>query len=326
MGDLVFVGSCNGILHAVDRRTGGVRWTYQAAALDGGKPEFHGRPLITDELVVVGSDDRRAEGIGYVYAFKRPSLDLAWKQRIGAGTMTDIVQFGNSVFFVTLADELISLDLRTGAVRWKAPSGASNERFARSSTPAVTADRVIFGGLNGKIVALDAKSGTVVWRQTFDGRVSTSITVVGEDVFLGTATGGVHRLDANTGATEAELRLDGSPDFRLVGVGQSLLVFVTHSGVTALKSVPLTLEAVRWTQVPAAPGWTSLASPYVWKEWVVAGKESGEFVALRLIDGQPAWRGQLSGAIAGISGDETSLYLGTVKGTVYSYPLPGVAR
>ena len=103
-------------------------------------------------------------------------------------------------------------------------------------------------------------------------------------------------------------------------------MFVNQSGITALTSVPLTLERVRWTQAPPAPGWTSLASPYVWKEWVVAGRESGEFVAFRLSDGQPEWSGQLSGAIAGIAGDERSLYLGTVKGTVYGYPLPVAAR
>jgi hypothetical protein len=60
----------------------------------------------------------------------------------------------------------------------------------------------------------------------------------------------------------------------------------------------------------------------VWREWVVAGQERGEIVALRLADGGRAWEGKVTGRIAGIGGDETALYLGTTNGTLYRYPLP----
>jgi len=109
----VFVGSCNGVLHGVDRQTGKVRWTYSATN-DGDKPEFHGRPLVTSDVIVVGSDDRRPEGVGHVYAFDASNLKLMWKYRAGPGTMTDVLRFDRTVYVVTLTDELIALDLLPG--------------------------------------------------------------------------------------------------------------------------------------------------------------------------------------------------------------------
>ena len=57
-GELAFIGSCNGVVHAIDRLTGRARWKYNALQ-DGGKAaEFHGIPVVTADLVVFGSDDR----------------------------------------------------------------------------------------------------------------------------------------------------------------------------------------------------------------------------------------------------------------------------
>jgi outer membrane protein assembly factor BamB len=319
----VFVGSCNGVLHGVDRRTGKVRWTYSATN-DGGKPEFHGRPLVTSDVIVVGSDDRRPEGVGYVYAFGGPNLKLIWKYRAGPGTMTDVLRFDRTVHVVTLYDELIALDLGTGAVRWTFGTGASNSQFLVNSTPALLGDRIIFGGLNGKIQALDARTGRMLWQRELGARVSTSVAVVGNNAYVGDANGRVHQLNANTGATDATLHVDGTVNFKLVPVGESLLVFANESGNMTLKSLPLTLDRVRWTQTAPRPGWSSFAWPYVWKDHVVVGRDTGQFFGLRLTNGEPEWEGKVKGPIAGIGGDETALYLGTSTGTLYGYALPVV--
>jgi len=325
VGDLLFVGSCNGMLHGVDRRTGEGRWTYNAA-LDGGKPEFHGRPLITGELIVVGSDDRRPEGVGHVYAFERSTLRLVWKYRAGAGVASDVVQLRETAYVVTLGDEVVALDLRTGAVQWKLASGASNDRCLPNSTPAIVGERLIFGSLDGTMYGLDAKSGAVLWRRVLPARVSTSVAIVGDNVFAGDADGRIYRLGVAHGTIEAQLRVNGSPSFKLVRAGESLLVFVHESGVMTLQSVPLALDAVRWMQGAPRPGWSSFAWPYVWKDWVIVGRETGEFVALRLADGQAAWQGKVTGTVSGIGGDETSLYLGTTRGTLIGYALPAMMR
>lgn len=59
---------------------------------------------------------------------------------------------------------------------------------------------------------------------------------------------------------------------------------------------------------------------------VVVGTSEGEFRPLRLADGKSEWGGQVKGQVAGIGGDESSLFIGTVNGTLYSYALPATAR
>ena len=325
MGETVFVGSCNGLLHSIDRQTGQVGWTYDAA-LDGGKPGFHGRPLITPDLVVVASDDRRPDGVGHIYAFDRSSLRLDWKQRLGAGVMTDVVQAGDDIFVVTLNDELTALDLQTGAIRWTFPSGASNAGFFPSSTPVVVGNLVVFGGLGGTAYALRTSSGDVVWRRELGARISTSVAAVGRDVYVGDADGTVYRLDALTGEEKARLRISGVPSFDIVPVNDSLLLFVNQAGAVTLMSLRANLTSVRWSRGAPESGWSSFTWPHVWKSAVFVGTKDGRFMALRLADGEPEWEGAINGTIAGIGGDDTLLCLGTTNGTVYAYPLPTSTR
>lgn len=302
-----------------------LRGTYDANQ-DGGAPGFHGRPLVTSDLIVIGSDDRRPDGVGHVYAFHRKNLKPAWKYRAGPGVMTDVVRFGRTVFVVTLADELIAIDLHAGAVRWTFRSGTLNPQFAVNSTPVVVTGRVIFGGLNGMVYGLDVRSGAVVWQRDLGAKVSTSVAGVGDDVFLGDASGYIHRLDVTTGASEAQLHIDGDLISKLFPVDESILAFANVDGVTTLMSLPLNLKSVSWTRAAPGEGWSSFAWPYVWKLWVVAGTATGHFFGIRLDDGRLDWEGRIAGAVAGIAGDKTAVYLGTGNGILYCYPLPVAAN
>jgi len=121
VGDLVVVGSCNGRIRALDKETGKVKWQYDITK-DGDQRQFHGDPLITDELVVVGTDGN----IGHVYAFERYTGIVRWKYRVTErGVASDIVRLGDSVYAVTLGNELLSLDIKSGKARWTFHGGYS---------------------------------------------------------------------------------------------------------------------------------------------------------------------------------------------------------
>jgi hypothetical protein len=251
-----------------------VRWTYDAAG-DGGESEFHGRPPVTAGLIVIGSDDQRPEGIGYVYAFDRHSLSRLRKRWAGTGVMADVVGCGGTAYVVTLGDELLALDLDSGVVRWRFASGASNPHYFANSTPVIVGDRVIFGGLDGSIRALSTRSGSVLWQRDLGAWISTSVAAIGDDLYVGDSLGRIHKLDAATGASRAWLTIDANMGFRLLPAGRSLLVFANEDGVTTLKSIASTLGAVNWTRSALGLGWTSFGAPYVWKDWVVVGRGEG---------------------------------------------------
>ncbi len=102
-----------------------MKWQYDITK-DGDQRQFHGDPLITDELVVVGTDGN----IGHVYAFERYTGIVRWKYRVTErGVASDIVRLGDSVYAVTLGNELLSLDIKSGKARWTFHGGYSRVRL-----------------------------------------------------------------------------------------------------------------------------------------------------------------------------------------------------
>lgn len=312
----MFVGSCNGFFRALDRETGKVRWSYDTRQ-DGSAAEFHGDPLVTDEAVIAGSDFRKPGGIGYVYAFERAAGKLRWKYRADPGVMADIRRLGSNIYGVTLQDEIVALDLKTGEVVWKFATGHSNDNFLANSSPAATGERVFFGGLDGTVYALDAYSGQVLWKRELGGRISTSVALMGDSPYAGSSKRHIYRLDPKTGAVLADLATDEEPAGRLVPVGDSVLVFF---GEKTLACLDASLKKIRWSQTSFGP-WTS-SRPYLWDGAVLAGNERGEVFALRTSDGSRLWSEKFEGVIRGIGTSEGVLYIGTLKRNVYAWRIP----
>ena len=143
MGDLLVVSSCNGMIRALDNKTGKVKWSYDIRK-DGEQSQFHGDPLVTDELVIIGTDGN----IGHVYAFERSTGAVRWKYRVDErGVASDIVRLEGNVYAVTLGDELVSLDLKSGKPNWTFRAGYSGQDYLTCSSPAATEGQVYFGGL-----------------------------------------------------------------------------------------------------------------------------------------------------------------------------------
>ena len=74
VGDLVYGASCSGVLFALDKSSGEVRWRYDTAQ-DGRSASFHGDPVVTDELLVISSD---VSSSGFVYAFELDTGEVCY--------------------------------------------------------------------------------------------------------------------------------------------------------------------------------------------------------------------------------------------------------
>jgi outer membrane protein assembly factor BamB len=317
-GDLVFVGSCNGLVHAIDRRTGQALWKYNALQDGGKRAEFHGNPVLTDELLVLASDDRNPQGVGYVYAFEKGTGRVRWKYRAGAGVMADLVRDGNRLYAVTLEDELISLDLRSGRPHWRFASGWVNEQMTNvSSTAAVIDGRVVFAGQNGLVHALDPESGRLIWKRDVGARVMTPLLGVPGGIYFGTVDRRIHFLGLGRDPVHAELGVGGVPSGPPVLFGDSLLLLVySNEDEAVLKSVDRSLKAVRWTR-EAPGGWTS-ARTCLWRGNAVVGSNQGK-VAAFAANGSEVWADTVGGVVRGIGLADDVLYVGTLKGTVSAY-------
>ena len=303
----------------MDEAAGTTRWTYDARQ-DGEAVGFHGDPLVTEDLIIFGSDGSRADSVAHVYALERATGKLHWKHRVPRGVATDIVRDGERLYAVSLTDHLICLDLRTGRLIWTFASGSSNEKLVLARwTPALSGRRLLFGGLDGLVYAVDAESGQLLWKRDLGSPIWTPMLLLANGLYVGTFDGRVHRLSQDSGAAVGQIDIGGLPFGPLVPAGDSLLLLVASDdrGAT-LKALDLSLGRVRWSRDPAAGKWTS-ARPFLWRQSVLAGSGQGELAAISPSDGSLSWSSILQGTIRGIGTGGARLYVGTLEGTLYAY-------
>jgi outer membrane protein assembly factor BamB len=270
--------------------------------------------------VVVGSDLRRSDALAYVYAFDRETGALRWKTAAGPGAATDISTLAPLVYAVTLADEILALDVESGERVWSYATGEPNENFRMNSSPAVLGERVFFGGLDGVLYAFDAHSGGLLWKTKLGDRVSAGIVANVGGVYAGTSDGRLHRVVPETGAAAARIETAPAPNGRLVVTEECVLALL---GDASLACYTPPLDRVRWTRSHSKP-WTT-SRPYAWRGLALAGDEAGDVFAFRLLDGEVAWSETVGGMIRGLGTSSGGYYAGTLKGMVHARPWPPAA-
>lgn len=315
-GDTVYVGSCFGFFYALDKNTGEVRWKYDTKQ-DGSPAQFHGSPLFSGELVITGSD--RSDK-GYVYAFEQETGEVRWKTAAG-GIETDLLQFRGTVIGVASGGKLVSLDLKTGEIKWKfSPKTRPYKRFS-SETPALSENMLYFGGPDGHVYALKAASGEVAWKRNLQGRILTPLRSIGPHLFAGVREGKIYRLNRKTGAINAEMETEAFPHHSLVYSDGFLLVLLGESTLVCLDQ---NLETVRWKYT--TDGEWSTFFPLIVDDTVIVGNDKGDLFALHREDGKVVRRYHPGGVLRGLGKDAGVIYVGTLKGLVHALRLNGAAE
>jgi eukaryotic-like serine/threonine-protein kinase len=311
---LLFIGSCAGIFYALDKTSGEVRWSYNIRK-DRDQNNFHGNPLITDELVITTTDGgSRPTGVGGIYAFEKATGKVRWTFDGGRGVPTGILRLDNRIYAATFNDELVCLDLQTGRLNWSFRTGRPNSQLYSNVTPAGERDRVYFGGLDGKVYAFDSATGKKVWERDLSTPIAGSMILSGDSLYVGTLGKTIYRVRAKNGEVMSDYVATDQVYWSFALANDSL---ISHVGDKGLISLPMSLDKPRWTQESAKP-WSS-SQPYLWQGTAIVGTEDGEVDAFRLSDGLRQWSHKFTGPIGGIGGDQNVLYIGTRNGMLYAY-------
>ena len=316
-GDSVFIGSCAGTFYALNKTTGQLQWSYDITK-DGKQISFHGNPLITGDLILIGTDRScDPEGIGHVYAFERSTGRVRWKYK-STSVPTDIVQVGSNIHFGSFQHRWSAIKLQNGEVGWEFSTGTTNPECIYPRSPVADERHVYIPGLDGIIYSLDASSGRIVWKRKLSAAPSTSLVLKDKSLFVGTSDKRVHRLNSETGETQAELTVEAQPVGRLTLTADSLFFFLENQSERAgyIVSISPDLANVRWTQ-KSSPDWAS-ERPHVTRGLVLAGNCRGELAAFRASDGAPQWKVNLKGCIRSIGESGDTLFVGVQEGTVYA--------
>ena len=224
--DTVYVGDLGGILHAVGLTDGKRRWTFQT---DG---EIKASPVIAGGTVLVGSYDTHLyavnartgrlrwkvptagmvhataavqEGLTFVTgcdmlfrAIRIADGEEMFQVEAGAYTSASPVLDGDRAYFGTFNSEVLAVDLKRRSVLWRYKNPDA-QPFPFYSSAALAQGRVIVGGRDRLVHAIDAATGKAVWTFATRARVDSSPVVAGGRVYVGSSDGRFYVLDAASG-------------------------------------------------------------------------------------------------------------------------------
>jgi outer membrane protein assembly factor BamB len=310
-GGRVYVASCSGKVFALDRHDGSLVWSYEASA-DGDRTNFHGNPLISDELVIFGSD---TASDGFLYAFEQESGRLRWRHAAPGGFPSNVARLEKGALAVTSSGDVWYVEIETGELLWTVEEGWDEPLYKSSVIPAL--GRVVVSLPTGTVFALDPDSGERIWETYFDDRLNSTLALTGDSIYVGTLSGTIHRLRLEDGERSGFFEAESPVYGMLIPAGDCLFALWAEQ---TLACVAPSLGGVRWSRTTDHT-WSSF-HPLVWGNHVVVGTDHGEIHAFERSDGSPAWTFRIEGEVKGLATSGGDLFVGTLQGRVYAIRIP----
>jgi outer membrane protein assembly factor BamB len=183
---VVYVGSLDGNVYALNASTGAKLWTYTTGGV------VTSDPAVANGVVYVGSYD------GNLYALNAKTGAKLWSYTTGDYVESSPAVANGVVYVGSDDDNVYALNASTGALLWSYDTGHYGN-LVRSS-PAVANGVVYVGSDDDNVYALNASTGALLWSYTTGGYVDSSPAVANGVVYVGSHDGNLYALNASTGA------------------------------------------------------------------------------------------------------------------------------
>src|SRR5260370_20483408 len=161
----VLVGSYDGHLYALDTATGRLRWKFET---DG---PVHSTPAIKDGMVYVAGCDENFRAI--TLAGGKEVFQIS----AGANTAASPLIDGDRAYVGTFNNEVLGIDLRARKILWHYEN--PDRQFPYYSSAALASRRLIVGGRDKLVHAIDVTTGKSSWTFAARARVDSSPAVAG---------------------------------------------------------------------------------------------------------------------------------------------------
>ncbi len=299
---MVIVGSSDNFVHCLDASAGEVIWTFDAG------DDVDAPPLVVDGRVYVGSVD------GVLHAIDAASGQAVWTYATG-----DAIHGGANFFrgadgalrvLVGSYDRKLHCVDATGGMVWTVEVGDYI-----NGAPAVSGDAVVFGGCDGEIHIVDARTGETRRDVVLgDGvYVASSVTAGRGMVYAAHVGGGCAAVSIDSGEIVWTFQAEG--DYFSSPALTDDLVIVSGRD-KRLRALDRSSGEEVWA-FTARDGMDS--SPVVVGNRVVVGSDDGRVYAVTLEGGRPVWEFTLGGVISGtIAAGKKLLYVPCEDGTLYA--------
>jgi outer membrane protein assembly factor BamB len=293
---VVYVGSLDGNLYALDLKTGEKKWSYKAAPIDA-------PASVHDGLVYIGDSD------GFFHCVDA-SGKKKWTFESGADIKTGANFAGDLVLFGSSDEHLYCLD-KNGKEKWKFNVAGGPVL----GTPVVVDGHTFAAGCDSTLHVLDVASGKEKDKLDLGGQVGASVAVIRNHLYVGTMTNQVLGIDWKKPALDwkFEPQEKAQPFFASAAVTDELVIAGSRD-----KLVHALVRADGEEKWAFPTNGKVDSSPVVAGERVYVGSMDGKLYVLNLGKGTLEQKIDLHAPISAspaVSGGR--LVIGTEKGVVY---------
>ncbi len=271
---LVFVGSDDGALWALDAESLAPKWKlHTAGRVRSTVAVLAGAGDAAGDVLFFTSDD------GFLRAAS-PSGEEQWRFDLGGRSVARILPHtlppyaydysasspavhGGVVYVGSADGHLYAVDAASGRQRWRFATGAPIR-----STPVVDGGTVFFAGWDHHVYALTADAGEEVWRFDTGGVVQASPALGGGRLYVGSRNPGVFALGRADGRKIWEWVHEDGSWVESTAVFDDGTVYVGSSDALVLQAFDAASGELKWSY--RTGGW-SWATPAVAAEVVYIG-------------------------------------------------------
>jgi outer membrane protein assembly factor BamB len=174
VGNTLYVGSWDSYLYALDTETGVEKWSFKS----GEDPTIHNQvgfqssPAVVDGMVYVGCRD------AHVYAIDAATGRKKWDYPTSKSWVIGTPAVRDGIVYVGTSDSarFMGLDAKNGRLRFNFDAKAY-----MFSSAALAGDLAYVGDHNGKLYAIDTKSGKLVWEFQTEASKKDPLKVLNPD-------------------------------------------------------------------------------------------------------------------------------------------------
>lgn len=313
--DGVFVADQTGTVTALDPATGAVQWKTRAAG------NLQAGPSLGGNAVYVGNRD------GTVVALARADGTELWRSHISSEVQGAPVSNGDVVVARSVDGRTFGLSASSGVQLWVFDRSVPELVLHGMSPPLLVAGRALVGMDNGRLAAVSASDGTVLWEQTVSVPQGRTVLDRMTDIDGAMVDGGSCVFAASFGGQVACIELSSGQalwrrDVRSydgIGIDDGKIYLSDESSV--VWALDQSSGAAAWKQEDLL--YRKLSAPVVYKGYVVVADAEGYLHWMDAADGHFVARSKVgTGVTAQMIASDELLYVLDTDGKLSAISIP----
>ncbi len=313
VGDSLYAASAEGRVISVDPESGRVRWKQDLELALSGGLGHHGNSIF------VGASE------GLVIRLDADAGAEIWRAPVSGEVLSAPQGNGRYVVAQTYDGKLMGFDYENGEVRWTYTSDVPVLTLRGTGTPMILGDNAIAGFADGKVVAINLRSGNVAWEVRVaipQGRseierivdIDGSMALSGSELYVASYQGRLAAIDTRSGRRLWQRNVSSVSG---VGVGFGNVYVADDDGTVS--AFLRNGQGVRWQNIDL--GFRDLSRPTPVNSYVAVVDFEGYLHLLSQVDGDIVGRIKVDsgGARADMLTRGNRLFVFTNDGALKAY-------